>query len=252
MNQEDPVNDYDSFAAMRQEKLQKGSSPHKYIEKPMMQSLLPALAGQRVLMVGCGTGEESEILSLKGAAGLVGVDISKESITLAQKTYPQVEFRVGDMHTLDFPDSSFDFVYSSLTIHYSSRPADVYKEIFRVLKPNGSFLFSVAHPLRWAIEYANVNGVPTYLMGSSDDKSKPHLYGSYLHFAEYEHRFISGEILKFWVGPPSMHFKLLQAAGFKIKKFEEAQAIVACKEVAPFYYERWSNFPQFAGFLAEK
>lgn len=252
MDQAEPVNDYDSFAKVRQERLQKGSLPHRYIEKPMMQRMLPNLAGLRVLMIGSGTGEESEMLFAAGATELVGIDTSKESVALAIRTYPKATFQVGDMHTLEFPDSSFEFVYSSLTVHYSSHPIDVYQEIGRVLKPGGRFLFSVAHPMRWAIEYTSIDGVPTYLMGSSDDKNKPHLYGSYLKFAEYEHSFISGEKLKFWVGPPSMHFSLLQASGFDVKKFEEAKVTDECKSVAPFYYDRWSNFPQFTGFLVVK
>ena len=131
------VNDYDKFAKERQEQLKKGEKrPHRFIEKPMMKDLLMSLSGQKVLMLGCGTGEESLMLRDLGARDMIGIDLSAESIKLAKESYPNCEFVVGDMHNLPFEDGAFDFVYSSLTIHYSDDPESVYKEINRVLKVN--------------------------------------------------------------------------------------------------------------------
>ena len=122
-------NDYDKFAKERQEQLKKGEKrPHRFIEKPMMRELLPNLTGKKVLMLGCGTGEESLMLNEFGATDIVGIDLSEESIRLAKESYPNCEFLVGDMHKLPFENDSFDFVYSSLAIHYSGTPEDVYKE----------------------------------------------------------------------------------------------------------------------------
>ena len=57
------INDYDRFAKERQEQLKKGEKrPHRFIEKPMMRELLPNLDDKKVLMLGCGTGEESKML----------------------------------------------------------------------------------------------------------------------------------------------------------------------------------------------
>ena len=105
------VNDYDKFAKERQEQLKKGEKrPHRFIEKPMMRELLPDLAGKKVLMLGCGTGEESLLLREFGASDIIGVDLSEESIRLAKESYPECEFIVGDMHKLPFNDKSFDFI----------------------------------------------------------------------------------------------------------------------------------------------
>ena len=113
------VNDYDKYAKMRQEQLKSGGKrPHRFIEKPMMRELLPNLSGKRVLMLGCGTGEEALMLNEFGATDLVGVDLSEESIRLAKESYPDFEFVAGDMHDLPFKDGEFDFVYSSLAVHY--------------------------------------------------------------------------------------------------------------------------------------
>ena len=125
------TNDYEKYAKARQEALLSGEhKPHRYVEKPMMREMLPDLTGMRVLMLGCGTGEEAKLLEQAGAAELVGVDLSENSIRIAEETYPKYEFVVGDMHKLPFDNDSFDFVYSSLTVHYSSDPGSVYAEIY--------------------------------------------------------------------------------------------------------------------------
>ena len=247
------VNDYDHYAALRQKELQKGQKlPHRFVEKPAMRKVLPDLKDKKVLMLGCGTGEESMLLEEFGATGMVGVDLSEESVRLANETYPKHQFAVGDMHKLDLADQSFDFVYSSLTIHYSDRPLDVYKEMYRLLKPGGILQFSIGHPMRWASARITIDGTPTKLLGYTEGESKPTLYGSYNHFAKYQETFRSGEVLEFWVGPPSLHFNLLKEAGFRIEEFIETAAVEECKEVDANYYDRFSNFPQFVVFAAKK
>ena len=247
------INDYERYAAARQEELQKGSmKPHRFVEKPAMKSILPNLKDKHILLLGCGTGEESILLEEFGATNMIGVDLSEASIKLAQASYPQHTFKVGDMHTLDFEDETFDFVYSSLTIHYSATPEKVYQEIFRVLKPGGQVQFSVGHPMRWASERIELNGVSTKLMGYTEGDEEVRLYGSYSAHKEYAETFPSGEVLSFWVGPPSMYFNLLKNAGFRVDEFIETKAVEETKEADINYYQRFSNFPHFTIFSATK
>lgn len=247
------VNDYDNWAAIRQKELKAGEKlPHRYVEKPAMRKLLPDLTGKKVLLLGCGTGEESQLLAEYGATNMIGIDLSQESVRLAQESYPGITFSVGDMHQLEFEDNSFDFVYSSLTIHYSSSPADVYKEIYRILRPGGSLQFSVGHPVRWASERIDIDGITTKILGYSENEEHRRLYGTYSSFKEYDETFKSGEILRFWVGPPSMHFSLLREAGFMVDSFVETRAIEDCKDVDEYYFVRNHEFPQFVVFVAKK
>ena len=220
----------------------------------MMFSMLSDLTGKKILLLGCGTGEETKILEAFGASNMIGIDLSKESIKLAQKTYPNFEFFVGDMHQLPFKNESFDFVYSSLTVHYSDKPNLVYDEVYRVLKNEGQFLFSVGHPMRWSSENVEVNGKKLKIIGNEDYYEEgERVYGNYLTFASHKH-FFGGESnpLEFYTGAPSMHFKQLKQSGFKIDDFTESKCIDECKDYDLKYYNIYSEIPQFMAFLAHK
>lgn len=247
------VNDYDKFAKMRQEQLRKGEKrPHRFLEKPMMRELLPDLTGKKILMLGCGTGEECLLLSQFGGVDMVGVDNSAESIRLANETYPEFKFSVADMHELPFEDETFDFVYSSLVVHYSGTPSVVYDEINRVLKKGGQLLFSIGHPMRWASENVEFNGKACKILGFQANNEDGEVYGNYNTFAKHDHYFPNGEVLSFYVGAPSYHFKLLKKSGFTVEDFSETKCIEEAKDIDLNYYSKYVEFPQFMAFLATK
>jgi len=113
------IKSYNEYALKWLEKMRSGKNiAHKFLEKPAMYKKLPNPKNKSVLCIGCGTGEECEHLKSLGAKKVVGIDISKEMIDFAKKSYPDLEFLVMDMEKLNFSENSFDFVYSSLTMHY--------------------------------------------------------------------------------------------------------------------------------------
>jgi len=247
------VNDYDHFASKRQVEILSGDKrAHVCVEKPMMERILPDTLAGKALLVGCGTGEESSLLFNRGIADVTGIDSSAESIRIAQESYPEARFAVGDMHHLSFTDAEFDYVYSSLAIHYSTTPGEVLKEIYRVLKPGGKLLFSVGHPLRWATKDCTVEGTQIRVLGYSQDSNHPKLYGTYSSYTEHEHTFPSGEVLRFYTGSPSFYFNLLKESGFSIDEFEESKVSETCKDRDSYYFERFNEFPQFMAFSATK
>lgn len=130
---------------------------HQFYEKPAMYANIPNIKDKIVLSLGCGAGTDSAYLKSLGATKSVGIDISSEQIKLAQESHPDCEFKVMDMEHLDFSDSSFDFTYSSLAIHYIEDWTQVFKEVYRVLKPNSYFLFSCGHPVKYAMDGVNTD-----------------------------------------------------------------------------------------------
>ncbi|MCL1992377.1 MAG: methyltransferase domain-containing protein [Spirochaetes bacterium] len=120
--------------------------------------LPPLLEGMTVLDLGCGTGRDVYIASkLVGEAGCaIGVDMTAEQIDTAIKYQEEQRERFGykksnvvfkkgyieDLKSLDIKDNSIDVVISNCVINLSPAKEQVFKEIYRVLKPGGEFYFS--------------------------------------------------------------------------------------------------------------
>lgn len=139
---------------------------HKYLEKPAMEKELPiTLEDKNVLCIGVGSGEELESILKLNPAQVIGIDISTELLRLAEFEFATVQFHKMDMMDLKFPDSTFDFIYSSLTLHYAKDWDTLCREIYRVLKPGGELLFSAHHPDFWSKKpstgncYINTRGI---------------------------------------------------------------------------------------------
>jgi SAM-dependent methyltransferase len=95
-----------------------------------------------VLDAGCGSGLTACHLAKTIGCKIIGVDISPEMIEKANLRAKKegvshlVEFRVADVNKLPFKDNTFDLVMAeSITVFLEK--VKVYKEFYRVLKPEG-------------------------------------------------------------------------------------------------------------------
>jgi ubiquinone/menaquinone biosynthesis C-methylase UbiE len=103
-----------------------------------------------ILDIGCGGGRTVSKLAAIAAEGHVcGIDYSPDSVAASQKTNAQgiaagrVEIQQGSVSKLPFPDGMFDLVTAVEThFFWPDLPSDM-REVFRVLKPGGSFLVIV-------------------------------------------------------------------------------------------------------------
>ena len=111
-------------------------------------ALAHIVLGERVLEVGCGTGEIAlRAKTRTGPRGSVaGIDPSPEMIAVARQKAARanldVDYRVASVEALPFADATFDVVLSSLMMHHlpeEMKPRAL-AEIRRVLKPGGRLL----------------------------------------------------------------------------------------------------------------
>ncbi len=115
---------------------------------PWMNRLIPftEARGKRLLEIGHGIG--SDLLTFAEAgAEVYGVDITEEHHRLAKKNFAlheqKVELRLGDAAALDFPDASFDIVYSFGVLHHTPDTVRCLSEAYRVLRPGGTLILGM-------------------------------------------------------------------------------------------------------------
>jgi 2-polyprenyl-3-methyl-5-hydroxy-6-metoxy-1,4-benzoquinol methylase len=127
-------------------------------ESPFDQIIpLQRLRDMKVLEIGCGMGLHSELMTRAGA-DVIAVDISDTSVNATRTRMGlkglACDVRKMDASSLEFPDDTFDFVWSWGAIHHSAQTGRIIREIHRVLKPAGETRLMVY----------NLGGMPAYVM----------------------------------------------------------------------------------------
>ncbi len=192
-------------------------------ERAAHELLSAELREPRILDIGIGGGRTVDLLR-SISTDYVGVDYAATQIDTARRRYPPVDLRVMDARHLDFPDADFDLVVFSFNgidnVGIGGR-LQILAEVFRVLRPGGTFLFSSlnldgpsfrerftipihldAGPARFALDsakfvrwasYSSVIGLRTYwgLRNQNQDlppgfklkQISPHYYGLVCMFA---------------------------------------------------------------------
>ena len=109
-----------------------------------------------MLEVGCGAGQCARWLAGRGAR-VVGIDLSAGMLARARTLSgrpgaPRVAgFLQSDARRLPLADGSVDLACTAFgALPFVADPELVMREVARVLRPGGRWVFSVTHPIRWA------------------------------------------------------------------------------------------------------
>ncbi|MFE2442544.1 class I SAM-dependent methyltransferase [Streptomyces melanosporofaciens] len=123
-----------------------------------------ALKGRDVLEVGAGAAQCARWLAAQGARP-VALDLSHRQLRHARRIDTEAAAGGGegtadgagvalvqaDATALPFRDGSFDLACSAYgAVPFVAEPVRVMREVRRVLRPGGRWVFSVTHPIRWA------------------------------------------------------------------------------------------------------
>jgi len=109
------------------------------------------LNGKRVLDLGCAGAQSAISFALKGAK-VIGVDPSAEQLAharrLAEQHGTKVELRTAELSDLAFlTNGSIDLVFSAGALDFVEDVSRVFRQVHRVLRTGGTFVFSVTHPI---------------------------------------------------------------------------------------------------------
>jgi SAM-dependent methyltransferase len=214
------------------------TKPHNaYYERPATLSLLPDVAGKRVLDAGCGPGVYAEWLADHGAE-VVAFDANGKMVALARE-------RLGDKaqvvqadlgQPLEFlAGESFDVIVSPLVMDYVRDWGGVFREFHRVLRPGGWLVFSIEHPL---VKYTNHRETSNYFE---------------VERVEYEWRGFGQPVrVPSYRRPISQVFNPLIEAGFVLDQVLEPVPTEEFRQAAPEDYAELIRSPGFMCIRAVK
>ncbi len=207
-----------------------------YYERPALLALLPPLSGLSVLDIGCGPGLYAEHLLEAGASQVTALDVSPRMVQLAAERLSarNVEVRLADVSEgLPFlVDADFDLTVAPLMIHYLRHLETVFTEIYRVLKPDGLFVFSTHHPLA---EYPGDSASGIYF----DTEPVEQIWGEL------------GSV-RFFRRPLSDITEAMANSGFVVERLVEPKPTEAFRQASPEAYEKLLRAPNFLLIRARK
>jgi len=101
------------------------------------------LQNKKIVEMGCGPSlliaKQIKKLNIKMKC-YIGVDISKNMITLAKNSFPEGRFIIDDITDINLPDSSAETVFSLGALHHTENKNKTLRNWIRILKMKGFLL----------------------------------------------------------------------------------------------------------------
>jgi SAM-dependent methyltransferase len=120
-------------------------TPHEFIEPERRQFIDRLPAGSRILDCGCGPGIDTERFSQLGYL-VTAIDLSDRFVEFTKKRVPNADVQKMDMRCLEFPEASFDGLWSSFSLlHIRANEVEKTLSTFKSVLSDGGLLFTGLH-----------------------------------------------------------------------------------------------------------
>ncbi|RJP73936.1 MAG: SAM-dependent methyltransferase [Candidatus Abyssobacteria bacterium SURF_17] len=203
-----------------------------HVNTPAFLKMLPDISGLSGLDIGCGEGHNTRLVARRGAR-MTALDISGKFLAHAREKEKEqplgIRYLCANAADLSFPDACFDFAIATMSLMDTPDHEKVIREIWRIIKPGGSFQFSITHPCfqtpRWKWIY-DESGKKVAIECGDYFFPPEHEVEEWMHSAappEVERQFgkfripVFRRTLSSWVN-------LLVDAGFVLERMEEPYA----------------------------
>src|SRR4051812_43488105 len=129
--------------------------------KPVPHNWFPDLKGLKILGLASGGGQQGPILATLGADVTIFDNSEKQLLqdkTLSDRLGLGIKTVQGDMSDLSvFQDNTFDLIFNPCSILFVDNVLPVWKECFRVVKPNGILLTGLINPISFQLDEEDLN-----------------------------------------------------------------------------------------------
>ena len=240
------IYDNETFFEGYQKLREREVNANNLFEIPARFALLPDLKGLRILDLGCGMGDDCMEYIRRGAKEVTGTDISEKMLHEAKEknAHPNITYIRMPMEDLYKLEGEYDLVVSSLAIHYVEDYKGVLKNVYRLLKTGGEFVFSQEHPVnscydggeRWT---RDENGIKIYSNLSNYSVEGERVSTWFVDNVKKYHRTFSTVIND------------LIDAGFAVERLTEPAPTKEIIEKYPDYYDLYHR-PDFLLVKAKK
>ncbi len=204
--------DHEDFFSNYMKRRGRKDSPNNAIEAPIIYELIGDFQNKSILDLGCGDASFGKDLLSQGASYYTGVEGSEQMVSAAKLNLNSESGTIyhENLETYSFPSNHFDIVTSRFAIHYISDIRSLFQNVYRALKTNGKFVFSVQHPLTTS----------SFISKQVGDKRGNWLVDDYFLEGERKEPWIDQIVVKYH-RTIEQYFRGLTETGFRIDDLRE-------------------------------
>lgn len=220
---------WETHAGWWQDEFTEGADPE--YEEQMLPLIAEYLQGMpQVLDIGCGEGQVARHLArTAGVEHVVGVDPSDAQIAVAQQRGGGPQYVRGAADALPVPDGGFDAAVACLVFEHITEVDGALAEVARVLRPGGTFLFLLNHPL---LQVPGSGWIDDHILGEQYWR-----VGAYLVEDVSLEELAPGVVLPFVHRPLSRYLNTMAGVGLYLEHMDEPAPPPGFIAKAPEYAE---------------